>query len=136
MPTKKEALRAYATMINTLDPSKIEPFLPKDFHYASQMVFAEITSKQEFMRFIAAKLSNYRAFGCRVWAEMGWLTEDYPFGPCVILAEEDKDNLVGTALATVERRTLLRLDLCIVPSPQAAKRTGEYPGLLATPTTG
>ena len=29
------ALRAYASMMNTLDSSKLEPLLSDDFHYAS-----------------------------------------------------------------------------------------------------
>ena len=34
------ALRAYARMMNTLDPSHLESFLAEDFHYASQWVFS------------------------------------------------------------------------------------------------
>ena len=46
------ALRAYASMMNTLDSSKLEPLLSDDFHYASQMVLAEIESKQEYLDYI------------------------------------------------------------------------------------
>lgn len=37
--TAEGALRAYATMMNTLDVSGLEPLLADDFHYASQWVF-------------------------------------------------------------------------------------------------
>ena len=40
--TAEQALRAYATMMNTLDASQLEPLLADDFHYASQWVFDEI----------------------------------------------------------------------------------------------
>ena len=46
---------------------------------------------------------------------------------CVILAQNDRSNLVGVVLAKVEGGLLKRLDLCIVPPPEAAERSGEYP---------
>ena len=50
------ALKAYAAMMNTLDSSKLESLLAENFHYASQMVFSEIESKQEYMAYIKPKL--------------------------------------------------------------------------------
>ena len=58
--TKSDALRAYARMINTLDASHIEPLLAEDFHYASQMVFEELASKQAFLTYIRAKLKTIK----------------------------------------------------------------------------
>lgn len=127
MATEDEVLRAYATMINTLDASRLEPFLPEDFHYASQTVIAEIESKQEYMEYITAKLSAIRHSGMQCWAEMGWLPYGF-IGPCVILAQDRRDNLIGLVLATMDGERLKRLALCVVPPPRAARRSGEYPG--------
>jgi hypothetical protein len=120
------ALRAFASMMNTLDSSKLEPLLAVDFHYESQMVFAEIESKQEYLDYITPKLETVRASGSKVWAEMATLTHGFP-GPCVVLAQGDKENLVAVVLAKVRGDFIERIDMCIVPTPQSAKRTGDYP---------
>lgn len=121
------ALRAYATMMNTLDASCLEPLLADDFHYASQWVFAEIESKSAYLEYIVPKLNAIRESGAAAWAEMGWLDREFP-GPCVVMAQGDKDNLLAVVLAKVEDSKIKRLDLCGAPSPHSACRTGEYPG--------
>ena len=120
------ALRAYASMMNTLDSSKLEPLLSDDFHYSSQMVLVEIESKQEYLDYINPKLDVVRTSGTKVWAEMAILTHSFP-GPCVVLAQGDKENLVALVLAKVRGGQIERIDMCIVPTPQSAKRSGEYP---------
>ena len=120
------ALREYASMMNTLDSSKLEPLLSDDFHYASQMVLAEIESKQEYLDYIKPKLEVVRASGTKVWAEMAMLTHSFP-GPCIVIAQGDKENLVALVLAKVKGNQIERIDMCIVPTPQSAKRSGEYP---------
>ena len=125
--TAEEALRAYASMMNTLDASHLEPFLADDFHYASQWVFAEIESKSAYLEYIVPKLDAIQKSGGAAWAEMGWLDHEVP-GPCVVMAQGDKDNLLAVVLAKVEDGKIKRLDLCGAPSPHAARRTGEYPG--------
>ena len=126
MLTADDALRAYAAMMNTLDVSKLEPLLADDFHYASQWVFSEIESKPAYLEYIAVKLQTVKSAESRVWAEMAWLDREFP-GPCVVLAQGDRDNLVGVILAKVEDGKIKRLDLCGAPSPHSARRFGEYP---------
>lgn len=125
--TVDEALRAYAAMMNTLDASHLESLLAEDFYYASQWVFAEIESKTEYLNYIVPKLEAIRKSGVVAWAEMGWLDREFP-GPCVVMAQGDKDNLIALVLAEVEDGKIKRLDLCGAPSPHSARRTGEYPG--------
>ena len=120
------SLRAYASMMNTLDSSKLEPLLSDDFYYASQMVLLEIESKQEYLDYINPKLEVVRASGTMVWAEMAMLKHSFT-GPCVVLAQGDKENLVALVLAKVKGDQIERIDMCIVPTPQSAKRSGEYP---------
>ena len=123
-------LEAYARMMNMLDPSQLEPLLEDDFCYASQNVFEEITSKSQFMAYITGKLKTLGSMGgkAKVWAELGYLRREFP-GPCVVLAQGEKDDLIAVVLATVKNAKLIRLDLCIAPSPWDAKRSGVYPGL-------
>jgi hypothetical protein len=85
MLTIEDALKAYASMMNTLDSSKLEPLLSPDFHYESQMVFSEIKSKQEYLDYITPKLEVVSASGTEVWAERAMLTHSI-LGPCVVLA--------------------------------------------------
>lgn len=126
MLTIEAALKAYASMMNSLDSSKLEPLLSPDFHYESQMVFSEIKSKQEYLDYINPKLETVKASGTKVWAEMALLTHSFP-GPCVVLAQGEKENLVALVLAKVKVNLIERIDMFIVPAPQSAKRSGEYP---------
>ena len=123
-------LRAYATMMNTLDASAIEPLLADDFHYSSQWVLVEITSKQAYLDNIHPKLKAVRESGTKVWAEMAHLEQEIP-GPCVVMAQESKDSLLSLVLGKVANGKLTRLDMCGAPSPWSAKRSGLYPGLPA-----
>ena len=120
------ALRAYASMMNTLDCSRLESLLATDFHYSSQMVLSEIESKEEYMTYIKSKLEAVKQSGGKVWAEMGTLQEGFP-GPCVVMAQGEQENLVAVVLAKVAGDLISRIDMCIVPTPQSAIRSGEYP---------
>lgn len=128
--TVEDALRAYAAMLNTGDVTLLEPLLANDFHYSSQWVFAEITSKTEYMNYITPKLVTIKASGHRVWAEMGHLDREFP-GPCVVLAQGKQGDLLAVVLAKVDAGQIKRLSMCLAPSPHAARRSGEYPGLPA-----
>lgn len=124
--TQVEALETYGVMMNTLDASKIEPILAEDFHYSSQWVLTDITSKQDFLDYITPKLEAIRTGGSEVWAEMGELTSEIP-GPCVVMAQGEKDNLLCVILAKVEGGKLKSLAMCGAPSPHHAIRSGRYP---------
>jgi hypothetical protein len=124
--SKVDALRAYARMMHHLSADYLAPLLADDFHYASQWVFEEITSKQQYLDYIRPKLEAIKASGSRVWAELGELLT-YPGGPCLFMAQGDKNNISATVLVEVIGSKIKRLDMCFVPSPQNARRTGEYP---------
>lgn len=125
--TQHEALRAYAKMINTLNPDVLEPLLADDFTYESQTVIAALSSKRAYLDYIRPKLQTIKETGATVFAEMGMIVAYWEKQPCVVLAQYSRENLVGLVLARVSGDKLSRLDLCIVPPPQSAERTGEYP---------
>ena len=123
MLLKTDALRAYAEMLDAFDAEDFLPLLAEDFHYESQWVFSEIKSKQEFVPYITRNLLVMRASGKRVWAELGHCI----WGPCVVIAEDERDNLTATVVVEVEGDKITRLDWCCIPSPFLARRSGEYP---------
>lgn len=125
--TEVVALRAYAKMMNTLSVEPLESLLADDFAYESQTVFQAILSKQAFLEYIIPKLQTIRRSDATVYAEMGTVAAYGKNQPCVILAQNDKANLVALILAKTHGNKLRRLDLCIVPPPQTAQRSGEYP---------
>ena len=124
--TEVDALRAYAKMINTLSVEPLESLLADDFAYESQTVFQALESRQAFLEYIIPKLQTIRRSNAPVYAEMGTVAADGKNQPCVILAQNDKANLVALVLAKTHGSKLRRLDICIVPPPQVAERSGEY----------
>jgi len=125
--TKKQALRCYAAMLNTLDISELERFLAPDFCYSSQWVFDEITSKQGYLDYMEPKLGVIKSSGSIVFAEMGCIKEAHPIGPCVLVAQNTKENLVATVLAEVKEGYIQQLDMCLIPTVQSVTRSGVYP---------
>ena len=127
--TKADALHAYASMMNTLELKHLEPSLADNFHYSSQWVFAEITSKQEFIDYARQKLAVIAESGSKAYAELAEIKDTHTVVSCVVVAQNSKENLVGTVFAEVKDGFITRLDMCSVPPPTAAVRSGIYPGL-------
>ena len=126
--TEKEALSIYARMLHTLDSSEFESFLSEDFTYSSQKVLTDMNSKDEFIEYIRPKLETIKKTKNSVYAELGFCPA-YGHTDCLIIAQGDKSNLLGVAYASVYKRKICDLSLCIVPSPHSAERSGVYPGL-------
>jgi len=125
--TEESALRTYAKMMNTLNSEPLEALLAEDFIYESQRVFQALETKQAFFDYMRPKLQTIARANAIVYAEMGTVLAYGKHQPCIVLAQNEKSNRVELVLAKVEASKLKRLDLCIVPPPQAAQRSGEYP---------
>jgi hypothetical protein len=121
--TQQDALRAYAKMMNNLSVEHLEPLLADDFHYSSQWVLDEISSKEEYLAYIRPKLQAIRQSGSRVFAEMGTVSGQF----CLVMAQGSKDDVQATVLAKVAGDKIVSLAMCLVPHPDSAVRTGEYP---------
>ena len=126
--TEKEALSIYAKMMHTLDSSEFESYLSEDFTYSSQKVLTDMNSKDEFMEYIRPKLETIKKTNSSVYAELG-VCPAYGHADCLIMAQGDKSNLLGVAYASVDKVKISGISLCIVPTPDAAERSGIYPGL-------
>lgn len=128
--TELTALKAYAQMMNTLETACLAPILADDLLYNSQWVFDEMIGKQECLDYMKGKFETIKSSGSRPYAEIGELSE-YPFGHCVIMAQDSPDNLIATVLIRIRDELVSHIDMCAVPDPRSAKRTGEYPGNIA-----
>jgi hypothetical protein len=125
--TEQQALFAYAKMMNTISVVPLEPLLSDDFTYESQYVFSPLKSKQAFLNYIQPKFQTIQKAGATVFAELGRVSAYGRPQPCVVLAQNSKDNLVGFVLARISEGKLSRLDLCIVPPTEFIERSGVYP---------
>ena len=123
-----EALRIYARMMHSLDSSEFESFLSEDFSYSSQKVLTDMNSKDEFIEYIRPKLEAIKKTKSSVYAELG-VCPAYGHTDCLIMAQGDKSNLLGVAYASVDKGKISGISLCIVPTPDAAERSGIYPSL-------
>lgn len=126
--TIRQALTAYAEMLNSCDSSNFETLLADDLRSSSQVVLTDITSKDEYVSYIREKLKTIKQSNAKVFAELGEL-HTYGHTNCVILAQNNKDNLIGVAYITIADNLIKRIDLCTVPPPSQANRTGIYPTL-------
>ena len=126
--TEKEALSIYAKMLHTLDSSEFESFLSEDFSYSSQKVLSDMNSKDEFIEYIRPKLEIIKKSKNTVYAELG-ICPAYGHNDCLIMAQEDKFNLLGVAYASVNEGKIISVYLCDVPTPDSADCIGIYPGL-------
>lgn len=122
----KDALIAYAKMMNNLDSSEFESIISDDFCYESQAVFEGIQGKKNFVEYIRAKLIAISKANATVYAELANLSNN-DANECVVIAQNDKSNLVATVLLEVKQNKVSRIDICLVPDPKGTKRTGIYP---------
>lgn len=126
MLTTKNALEAYARMINTLNSSEFEQLISDEFCYESQAVITPLKSKSEFIDYIQPKLDGIKSSNIKVYAEMGQM-DAYGQRECVLIASESKDNLIATVYAHVENNKITRIDLCLIPDPTRVNRINIYP---------
>lgn len=125
--TEFAALRAFARMMNTANADAIEPALHDAFQYESQYVFSCIKSKQDYLDCIRPKLQPIGNSSAQAFAELGEINAYGRNQPCVVLAQNDRENLVAIVIAKMRDDLLARLDLLATPPRHAAKRSGEYP---------
>ncbi len=90
---KLKGLTAYAEMMNTLDIKCVESFLSIDLRYNSQWVYEEMIGKERYLEYMLGKFEMIKESGSRPFAEICDL-EEYPFGSCVVVAQENKEKLV------------------------------------------
>ena len=128
MLSKEDALYLYAKMFNTGDYEAFLGVLADSFEMSSQHVLEDMVGKDAFRAYIEPKLITIAESDLPVFAELGIL-EAYGERECVVLAQGDKDQLACVAYIGVENGKVARLDLCVIPPPNQAIRSGIYPGI-------
>lgn len=124
MLTQKDACVAYAKMLNTMDSSTIVELLDDNFHFSSQHVLTDIEGKQAFIKYIQGKLQTIKSANAIVYAELAKYDEQ----DCLLIAQNSKENLIGTILITAENDKIKTVAMCIIPTPDSVERSGIYPG--------
>lgn len=61
--TEREALVAYATMLNRADPSVLAPLLADDVRLTSQQVLEDLVGKPAFLDYMTGKFDTMREAG-------------------------------------------------------------------------
>jgi hypothetical protein len=126
--TEYEALKAFAKMLNTFDTKHIEHLLVDDFRFTSQQVLTDIVGKEEYLDYMKGKLLTLASRSDNnVFAEMAKINSFTGDRACIIAAQGSKDHLVATILCKVNGDKLVEVDMCIIPTPQSAVRSGFYP---------
>lgn len=126
--TEREALMAYATMINTGDPSVLAPLLAPDFTYTSQNVLTDMVGKDVYLEFMAAKFETMRNAGLMPMADLAH-RPGYGHVECAVLWQGTPPVPQCLVYADVAGEHLKAIHLCIVPAPESAKPLGLWPGL-------
>ena len=123
---EKAAARAYAVMLNTLDPLVFVPLLAETVRYSSQKVLENLDGKKRVTKYFVDKMSAIeKGFpDLKVFAEMG----EWQGRPCVVVAQGEKEPPVAVVIFGVKDKTVLTVDLCTeIPNPDMATRSGLYP---------
>ncbi len=125
--TEREALVAYATMLNRADPSVIAPLLAEEFRLTSQHVLEDLVGKQAFLDYMAGKFEAMRESGMLPRADLARLP-GYGHDEAVLIWQGDAPTPVVTVYADVEGGELRALHLCFIPNPSSGEPLGLWPG--------
>ena len=132
--SETEALEAYATAINTLSLDPLYGLLAENFTYASQQVSQDLSTRREFLAYFGPKLETIKKSGQHLWAELAQMPDAIASPvmgcngrPCLVLAQPTQDDLVATVFADVAGGLITGISLCIIPEPEHAIRSSEYP---------
>lgn len=128
--TEKEAVIAYATMINTSNTDVIAPLLAQDFVYESQNVFNDLVGKDAFLAYFAGKIQAMKTANRPAFADLACLP-GWGHYLCAVLWQGDPLKPQVVAYADVSAGKIKRISLCVAPLPEKASRSGLWPGVSA-----
>jgi hypothetical protein len=125
--TEREALVAYATMLNRADPSVLAPLLAEDFRLTSQQVLDDLVGKATFLEYMAGKFEAMRHAGVLPRADLARLP-GYGHDEAVLIWQGEAPEPLVTVYADVADGRLAALHLCSIPSPRSGVTLGLWPG--------
>ena len=124
--TEYDAVKAYARMMNTRELAHFEPYMAEDIELKSQVQAEPVQGKQAFLDHLAKNLEKV-ADDAPVWAELGEIHKTGRTRPCAVLSQYSRENMVASATVEIEGGKVKRPNLFFIPSPEEAKRSGEFP---------
>ncbi len=132
--SEEQAAVAYATAVNSGDVGTLEPFLAKDFCYASQSVLTEMVCARTFATYLAQKFAAVSAAGVKLEADVGTIGRRH----CAILYQGEGREPVAAVVAKTSNGRILGLDMITAaPDPRLAQGENRFPGrpsMQSTPT--
>lgn len=126
--TTRDALIAYATMMNTGDATVVASLLAPEFRYTSQNVLSDLVGKEAYLDFMTAKFETMRKADVMPVADLvklpGW---GHVLG--VVLWQGQPPERQCVVYADVADGVINAFHLCVIPSPEAALPYALWPGL-------
>jgi len=126
--SERDALLAYATMLNTGDPAVLAPLLAPDFTYTSQSVLTDMVGKEAYLAFMATKFETMRKTGVMPMVDLAH-RPGYGHSLCAVLWQGTPPVRQCLAYADVTEGRLKAIHLCVIPLPESARPLGLWPGL-------
>lgn len=134
-------IRLYARCWNRLSFEQLEPYLAQDVEYHSQISFDPVVGKENVIRHLADRVIVAKGdlITLDVYAEIGYCGNeddqsvrlfDSEGEPCVLIFRGNKEVPVGLVMLDTDddNSVITVINVCtVVPNPQRAIRTGEYP---------
>ncbi len=124
--TEYDAIKAYARMMNNRNLKYFEPYIADDIELKSQVQSEPVQGKQGMLEYLAKNLEKI-ADDAPVWAELGEIHKSGRTRPCAVLSQYSRENMVASATIELAGDKVIRLNLFFIPSPEEARRTGEFP---------
>lgn len=124
--TEYEAIKAYARMMNNRNLKYFEPHIADDIELKSQVQSEPVEGKQGVLDYLAKNLEKI-ADDAPVWAELGEIHKSGRTRPCAVLSQYSRENMVASATIELAGDKVVLINLFFIPSPEEAKRTGEFP---------
>jgi hypothetical protein len=121
--TNLEIVKEIAKGYNNLDTSIIESLSSDYITYESQWVISSINGQKEVFSYLAHKFEIIKNSATEMHAELAYFGDE----PCIVLAQNSKENPVATIRIKIENNKVTRIDICQIPHWNDTVRTNEYP---------
>jgi hypothetical protein len=118
-----EIVKEVAKGYNKLDSAIIEAIASNEIIYESQWVINSINGSKEVFSYLAHKFEIIKKSATEIHAELAYFGEE----PCIVLAQNSKENPVATIRIKIENNKITRIDICQIPHWNDTVRTNEYP---------
>ena len=109
MLSQKQLVEKLALSWQQLDVSIIEPFFDKDFHYTSDTVFYEMSSRREYLSYIKTKFDRLKHSTNRIGIHIGKLEGTNDFA---LLLHQSAYNQNLLLLVTAHKGRITSMRMC------------------------